>query len=68
MVGNGNVIGEMDMMIAAHAVAIDGVLVTNNVRHYERIAPPLAIENWASDPPRLTSPTKPGWHLAADPS
>lgn len=42
----GQPIGEMDMMIAAHALAIGAVLVTNNTRHFERIAPPLALVNW----------------------
>ena len=39
-------IGEMDMMIAAHALAIGAVLVTNNTRHFERIAAPLTMVNW----------------------
>jgi predicted nucleic acid-binding protein len=34
------------MMIAAHALAVDGVLVTNNVRHYKHVRPQLNIENW----------------------
>jgi tRNA(fMet)-specific endonuclease VapC len=42
----GQPIGEMDMMIAAHALAIGAVLVTNNRRHFERISPPLALANW----------------------
>jgi len=42
----GQPIGEMDMMIAAHALAIGAVLVTNNTRHFERIAAPLALANW----------------------
>lgn len=32
-------------MIAAHALALDAILVTDNVRHFERI-PGLRIENW----------------------
>lgn len=40
-------IGELDMMIAAHAIAIDATLVTNNFRHFSRLAPPLRLENWA---------------------
>lgn len=40
-------IGEMDMMIAAHALSAGAVLVTNNHRHYERIQAPLILENWA---------------------
>lgn len=39
-------IGRMDMMIAAHALAADLTLVSNNTRHYERLAPPLRLENW----------------------
>jgi tRNA(fMet)-specific endonuclease VapC len=42
----GQPIGEMDMMIAAHALSIGAVLVTNNTRHFERIAAPLALANW----------------------
>ncbi len=42
----GRPIGEMDMMIAAHALAIGAVLVTNNTRHFERIAAPLSLVNW----------------------
>lgn len=43
----GQPIGEMDMMIAAHALSAGAVLVTNNHRHYERIQAPLILENWA---------------------
>lgn len=39
-------IGEMDMMIAAHALALGAVLVTNNRRHFERIAAPLLLADW----------------------
>jgi tRNA(fMet)-specific endonuclease VapC len=42
----GKVIGAMDQMIAAHAVAIGAILVTNNVRHFEWLAPDVEIENW----------------------
>jgi len=42
----GRPIGELDMMIAAHALAIGAVLVTNNTRHFKRIAAPLALVNW----------------------
>jgi tRNA(fMet)-specific endonuclease VapC len=38
-------IGEMDVLIAAHAVALKRTLVTNNVRHFARVAG-LAIESW----------------------
>lgn len=42
----GQPIGELDMMIAAHALALDAVLVTNNMRHFARIAAPLVTVNW----------------------
>ena len=42
----GTPIGNMDLLIAAHAIAEDAVLVTNNVREFERI-PSLKWENWA---------------------
>ena len=47
LVTSGQPIGELDMMIAAHSMAVAAVLVTNNVRHYERICAPLVLENWA---------------------
>ena len=43
----GKPIGEMDMMIAAHALSAGAVLVSNNSRHYARIQAPLVLENWA---------------------
>lgn len=39
-------IGPLDMLIAGHAKAERLVLVTNNVKEFERI-PDLEIENWA---------------------
>ena len=42
----GNLIGEIDMLIAAHAIAADAVLVTNNTRHFKRIKLPLMMANW----------------------
>ena len=39
-------IGLNDVMIAAHAIALDATLVTNNTRHFSRIGPPLKLENW----------------------
>lgn len=41
----GCIIGANDLLIAAHARYVDRVLVTNNVREFQRI-PALAIENW----------------------
>ena len=46
LVTTGQPIGELDMMIAAHSLSTGAVLVTNNVRHYERIEAPLLLENW----------------------
>jgi tRNA(fMet)-specific endonuclease VapC len=43
----GRPIGEMDMMIAAHARSLGAVLVTNNTRHFERVAEALDIVNWS---------------------
>ena len=42
----GTPIGDMDTLIAAHALGANAVLVTNNMRHYERIKLPLMLENW----------------------
>jgi len=41
----GTPIGAMDMLIAAHAKSAGLILVTNNVREFERIDN-LTIENW----------------------
>ena len=46
----GHPIGELDMMIAAHALAANAVLVTNNVKHYQQIEAPLQLANWADAP------------------
>jgi tRNA(fMet)-specific endonuclease VapC len=47
LISTGQPIGEMDMMIAAHALSAGAVLVTNNSHHYQRIEPPLIVENWS---------------------
>lgn len=44
----GALIGNNDLFIAAHARSIDAVLVTNNVREFNRV-PGLTVENWISD-------------------
>ena len=44
----GRLIGGNDMFIAAHALATDSILVTNNVREFSRIKG-LRIENWLED-------------------
>ena len=38
-------IGPMDSLIAAHALSIDGTLVTNNIKEFMRV-PKLKLENW----------------------
>jgi tRNA(fMet)-specific endonuclease VapC len=43
---NGNPIGYMDTQIAAHALAENLILVTNNERHYGRING-LQLANWS---------------------
>ncbi len=40
-----NIIGPMDLLIAAHALAEEATLVTNNEREFQRV-PGLAVENW----------------------
>lgn len=42
---SGRIIGPMDMLIAAHALAEGATLVTNNEREFQRVVG-LAIENW----------------------
>ena len=41
----GQTIGGVDLLIAAHAMAEDSVLVTNNAREFLRV-PGLAVEEW----------------------
>lgn len=41
----GKIIGSMDLLIGAHALSLDAVLVTNNVLEFQRI-PNLKIEDW----------------------
>jgi tRNA(fMet)-specific endonuclease VapC len=38
-------IGPMDTLIAAHALSMEGTLVTNNVKEFVRV-PKLKLENW----------------------
>ncbi len=42
----GTLIGNMDMMIAAHGKSLGYTIVTNNVKEFERVKG-LVIENWA---------------------
>ncbi len=41
----GQLIGAMDLLIAAHALALSATLVTNNLAHFQRI-PGLSITRW----------------------
>jgi tRNA(fMet)-specific endonuclease VapC len=41
----GQIIGPNDLLIAAHARALDLTLVTDNVREFARV-PDLRVENW----------------------
>ena len=42
----GKLIGALDMLIAAHALSLNLVLVTNNEREFKKV-PGLKVENWA---------------------
>jgi len=44
----GTLIGNNDLLIYAHARSMNAVLVTNNVREFERV-PDLSIENWVAE-------------------
>ena len=41
----GNIIGGMDMLIAAHAKSLDAVLITHNTKEFNRVQG-LRIEDW----------------------
>ena len=41
----GKLIGNIDVLIASHALARDATLVTNNTRHFSRV-PGLQLEIW----------------------
>ena len=43
----GTPIGSLDMLIAAHALSINCILITNNEKEFSRV-PDLHIENWIS--------------------
>lgn len=42
---SGGIIGAMDLLIAAHALAVNATLVSNNTKHFRRV-PKLKCENW----------------------
>lgn len=39
--------GDLDSLIAGHALALDAVLVTNNTKHFENV-PGLLLDNWVT--------------------
>jgi tRNA(fMet)-specific endonuclease VapC len=41
----GSPIGNLDLLIAAHALAIDATLITNNERHFKKVSG-LRLDNW----------------------
>ena len=41
----GQVIGNMDMQIAGHALSLDMIVVTNNVKEFKRVDK-LVLDNW----------------------
>ena len=45
LAARGETIGDIDTMIAAHALTLGLTLVTNNERHFSRV-PALRIVNW----------------------
>ena len=45
LIAAGRPIGTNDAMIAAHAISLGRVLVTNNEKHFSRV-PGLPVENW----------------------
>ena len=42
---NGQIIGDLDILIAATVIANNGTLITNNTKHFENIEL-LMVENW----------------------
>ncbi len=49
----GTPIGPNDLLIAAHAAALDAILVTDNEREFGRV-PGLQVENWLRDATALS--------------
>jgi tRNA(fMet)-specific endonuclease VapC len=48
-------IGDMDVLIAAHGLSLQAVVVTRNLREFGRV-PGLLTENWLADPVSGVSP------------
>ena len=47
LMNRGQMIGPMDLLIAAHALSLGATLVTNNQREFKRVKG-LKIENWVT--------------------
>ena len=47
LMAKGTPIGDNDTLIAGHAIAAKAVLVTNNIRHFNKV-PSLYLEDWVS--------------------
>ena len=45
LAAHGTPIGDFDVLIAAHAIAAEATLVSNNVKHFARVRN-LTVENW----------------------
>jgi tRNA(fMet)-specific endonuclease VapC len=45
LAGSGIPIGQVDTLLAAHALSMGATLVTNNRRHFSKV-PGLKVENW----------------------
>lgn len=43
----GQTIGSMDMLIAAHAISLETILITNNMKEFHRVKG-LNLEDWTS--------------------
>lgn len=48
LITRGLLIGPMDLLVAAHALALDATLVTNNVREFTRVKG-LKLEHWVDE-------------------
>jgi len=44
----GNIIGAHDLFIASHAISLDAILVTNNIKEFARVYN-LTIEDWSKE-------------------
>ena len=45
---NGQLLGSVDLLIAAHAIALDAVVVTHD-QAFRRLSPMCRVQDWASD-------------------